>query len=471
MPMSYVWRDRARPGDDEAQRQRDAAQPRLGSLVGHAAPQRFGSSPRSRHSGCRAESTPAELEIACRSSPFGIGGPRPPPSGASLDSPRVAPRVYAALVRDFFGIPWSGLTFRGLEAFFAEAGDEGLTWEAKGGDRRPHRDTVRKAVCGFANATGGFLIVGADRGHSGWTVPGVVFDLDEPATWISGVIATGLRPSPSYDVKVFDRAGGRKVAVVAVDALAVPPCVTANGIVYQRVSGQTLPVTDQRVLADLFGRGRAARAEAAVLASRAGLRALDEPATLPPRDSLLSVALCPVQGAADRSRVLFSKSFADALAERVRVDLQVEPVVAYPVRLGLSQDSVSAWPTGHIVTQSWKVAAYWDGSVSAVYATVGTEFDAGEFVLRVSRAWKVLAQVASDLGGGGEAHLVVTAKDDHPAVVGKRHRPRRATQRWTEVHAPTDAELGAVEREFRRSFGDIVWEPEDLAQSSREHDA
>jgi hypothetical protein len=36
-------------------------------------------------------------------------------------------------MQDLFRTPWEDLTVEDVEAFPADAGDEGLTWEAKGG--------------------------------------------------------------------------------------------------------------------------------------------------------------------------------------------------------------------------------------------------------------------------------------------------------------------------------------------------
>src|SRR2546430_2286261 len=95
---------------------------------------------------------------------------------------------------DFFGTPWEKVTGAEIEAFLAGAGDEGLLWEAKG-HSEPHRDAVRKAICGFANAEGGFFIVGAQRTTEGtWQLPGVTFRSPEPATWLASVITGGLSP-------------------------------------------------------------------------------------------------------------------------------------------------------------------------------------------------------------------------------------------------------------------------------------
>jgi hypothetical protein len=51
------------------------------------------------------------------------------------------------------------------------------------------------------------------------------------------VIRNGLRAVPRYDVRAWPF-GGKHVALVNVDAVAEPPCMTASGEVFVRVSGQ-----------------------------------------------------------------------------------------------------------------------------------------------------------------------------------------------------------------------------------------
>jgi hypothetical protein len=70
---------------------------------------------------------------------------------------------------NFFGT-WDDLTLERVGAFLAEQEDEGLTWETKGTEIRP--TSVLKAVCGFANQVGGFLIIGARREGSEWVLNG-----------------------------------------------------------------------------------------------------------------------------------------------------------------------------------------------------------------------------------------------------------------------------------------------------------
>src|SRR6266850_6401943 len=87
-----------------------------------------------------------------------------------------------------FGVSWDELEPQDVAAFLADAEDEALRWESKGGGGRPNPGSVRKAVCGFANSRGGYLIIGADRRDGAWSVDGVDFGVDEPGTWLDSVI-------------------------------------------------------------------------------------------------------------------------------------------------------------------------------------------------------------------------------------------------------------------------------------------
>ena len=361
----------------------------------------------------------------------------------------------------FFGTPWDAVTAAVVEAFLADAGDEGLLWEAKG-HGEPHRNSVLKAVCGLANSAGGFLILGAERASgAAWTLTGVEFRSAEPGTWLSSVIASGLHPKPWFDIKLFERDDGRVAAVVAVEPVAAPPCITATGVVYQRVVGQTLPVTDQRVLADLMARGRAVRAQAEALAVRAAARALAEPSAQSADESLLSVAICPTQGAEDKAAVLFSEGFAEHVREVVGEKLQVDPMVRYPVRAAAEQDSVVAYPASSESHRSWTAAVYWDGSVSAVYTTPTPELVVSDLIPRVNQAWRTLVGLAEAAGGVGEAHLAINVGAEHPSVGNHRGpHPRHPVRRWTLLTEPTTEELGSVQRELQRGFGQTAWEPE-----------
>jgi hypothetical protein len=194
------------------------------------------------------------------------------------DHPSISCVGYCRRMRQLFDRAWDSLDVESVRRFLADADDEGLLWEAKG-TQVPHRDSVRKAVCGFANALGGYLILGAEmRNNARWELTGLQFPYPEPGSWVGSLIApAGVSPLPVFDPKPFDLGDGRHAVVVRVEPVDVPPCITASGVAYQRVSGQTLPVTDQRVLMDLLEKGAAARRrteEAALTAARTILQTL-----------------------------------------------------------------------------------------------------------------------------------------------------------------------------------------------------
>ena len=87
-----------------------------------------------------------------------------------------------------------------MRAFFAQAGDETLTWEAKGGI--VHKEQVLKAASAFGNSLlGAFLVLGASQAKKGgpWSLDGSTFP-DEPTTWVSTCLMNdAVRPRPSFD--------------------------------------------------------------------------------------------------------------------------------------------------------------------------------------------------------------------------------------------------------------------------------
>lgn len=168
-----------------------------------------------------------------------------------------------AAAADIFGVPWPQLQLEHVQAFLAEAGDEPLLWEAKGAGVQPHAGSVQKAGCGFANSErGGYLIVGADGGKGKpWTLGGVEWRTDEPSTWLLQRMHD-LAPAPLCRTHVWPAEDGKSVAIVKVDPVTDTPCVTPDGVVYQRISGATVPVADPYVLSQLFQRGLDARERA-----------------------------------------------------------------------------------------------------------------------------------------------------------------------------------------------------------------
>lgn len=323
-----------------------------------------------------------------------------------------------------FDVPWEDLDADAVELFLAQAGDESLAWEAKGGGDRLRPDTVRKSACGFVNAIGGYLIVGAERDEQGqWTLPGVAFRGEEPATWLSTTIAGdgGVRPVPAHDAKAFDRPDGRKAAVLAVDPVAAKPCMTAVGIVYVPVSGATVPVTDQQTLAAMLAEGEAVRHGAEDAALFAAQRLAREPGAFSPPAVQIAIGLCPVGGPADRNAVLFSRTFLDGFTQLVHRSLQADPHAAYGVVHAIRQDGVRVWPAAREWGSGWTGAAYWNGAVAAVFCDPSTEIYVEELLVRVRQGWTALAELAADYaqlaqGDPGDARVIVIFNCEHDAL-------------------------------------------------------
>jgi Schlafen, AlbA_2 len=371
----------------------------------------------------------------------------------------------------FSGASWEALTLGDIEAFLADAGDEGLTWEAKGTER-PHPGSIRKQVCAFANAIGGYLLIGVRRDDGAWVADGVDFGGDEPTTWLGGIIRNGLRPVPRYDVKSWKLDDGREVAVIHVQPVSEPPCMTSSGEVFERVSGESIKVEDPTVLARLYQRGQAAevRAETTALAGpeRVGLHDPGEPPFL-----IVAIALAPTGTADDISGRLFVESFGESLADQVealpfyRSTGRLQKVFADTV---VGQDSVLASRRAPDNVERWVAATFWDGSVALLFEVMRppeehySRIPVDELFDLVSRAANVAAELVEAVGGYGRAHLVVRLIARGFALVdahGDQYPMHQSTiQRWTSDDGRvTDEMIESMKRELLRAVGVKAWEP------------
>jgi hypothetical protein len=393
-------------------------------------------------------------------------------------------------VDSFFGTPWSELRLENVERFLADAEDEGLTWEAKGTEQ-PRPQTVRKAVCAFANTDGGFLIVGAspDNEGRGWRLDPVAFN-DEPATWLSNVISN-LRPVPRFDVKSWEHNGGH-VAVVNIDPVAEPPCMTNDAEIFTRVSGESRRVDDPATLRRLIERGEARAAQA----EEEALRAARDPQTEtsislglpgrtrnPPEPELrLRLAVAPTGRLDDVGGRLFTRSFSETMYAAAH-HLPAAPLFPYSPRQVFrhrtTQDSVAVMEISTDNRQRWQLQARWDGSVAA-YLDLSPSpednpslLDSAIFGDAIKPAAEALCGLATALGGYGRSHvaLVVYAHDFEIVSINSNKGEIPAPGVMLPIQAWTDAdgrlpneELDRMRRELCRASGAVVWEPEPDAE-------
>jgi hypothetical protein len=407
-------------------------------------------------------------------------------------------------VLPLFSTAWADLDPDAVRAFLADAGEEGVTWEAKADDKRGklHPESLRKAACGFANRDGGYIIVGAKRdAETGeWTLPGIRRPAEEPELWI-GQVLRALRPTPRAAPHAWPLDDGRIAAVVWIEPVDEPPCMTPQGQVYERVSGATVPVTDPARLDALFRGGQQARARAEYFANRAASRALDEPRWFSQRAVGVAVALASVgRQNDDIASRLFVASFRDAMGDALtqlfrtadpvrgrdtpeggtRVQQQDALSMTAPFLQGSTAD---AGGSGRRLYSEWRLQATWDGAVAASAAlspeAVEELMEHGEIV---RPAWEAVVPLVERLGGSGSAQLAVRvyAAPDLPAsmpllrngaVIQRPPPPPRGTLfarmsehtligRWTAVADPDPDMLASVCRELQRAAGREALEPE-----------
>lgn len=365
-----------------------------------------------------------------------------------------------------FPVPWEDLELEHVRAFLAGAGDEGLTWEAKGRER-PHPDSVRKTGCGFANGIGGCLIVGAERHGGSWAAPGVSFRGEEPVAWLDQTLRDGLRPVPRLDVKAWEADVGH-VAVVRVEPGAIAPCMTSGGEVYERVSGRTVKVVDPAVLARLFERGESALAQAEATAlEEAKLVGVIDPGE--PPFLIVGLGLSPTGMPTDISAKLFTEAFAGRLGNT----LESLPS-ARRGQIVVTQEAVHAWtPSGGPLRLAARAA--WNGGVGILLQIIRpeeerwTRMTADElFGTRIRRAARAATELVAELGGYGKAHVALRFSTRGYGLIGSQGehyrlgggRSRLQIQGWTDGDGVVSDELvESMKRELLRASGAHEWEP------------
>jgi hypothetical protein len=287
-------------------------------------------------------------------------------------------------------------------------------------------------VCGFANAIGGYLIIGAEREGAGWRLRGVSFPSDEPGTWISSLVSSGVTPLPRFDVKAFPRGQDVDGVVVRIEPTSSPPCMTTSGVVYQRVSGQTRPVTDQRVLSDLFERGATIRTRTEANALRAAQRIVSEAGAFAPEHSVMAVSLCGVDGPVDKAQALFSQEPARPVTDLVHADLQLDPYARYGVRGSVHQDCLRVWTASEECGEGTTAAAFWDGCVAIVWSSLD-EVAVPDITRNARRFWETLVKAVQFFGGQGEAHLASSSTEaTRPSNTRAESCQPETLRRWTE---------------------------------------
>ncbi len=385
-----------------------------------------------------------------------------------------------------------------VRTFLADAGEEGVTWEAKADDdelrKRPEgqepgrlgKNTIRKAVCGLANQIGGYLIAGAraNKKMSTWELPGIVIDHDEPMLWLGQVIEGGVQPVPRYGLKTWRLDDARTVALIEVEPVAQAPCMTSQGHVYERVSGETRRVGDPAHLDALFSRGRAAREMAERRADQAAAelaRALD----LGDGHGAVVLGMAPIARETDDiSARLFVPSFGDAAEKALRRLLprhgspdQLFPSMAQAAAVSQANYYAPLEPDQPFDTplherdvhNVWAIVGRWDGSVAAGAGFAHEVADHPSiFDEVIAPAWGQLNALVERLGGYGPTRLTIHIVGAGPRKtdglggnsVLLRLSETVVVRRHPTLAPATTEEIGSIQREVLRETGILSYEPE-----------
>ena len=231
----------------------------------------------------------------------------------------------------------------------------------------------------------------------------------EAPTWVSSIVRDDIRPAPAFDVRSFD-VGGGKVAIVRVDPLATPPAIT-RGTIYERVSGQTVPVREPLGLADLYQRGNAARERAERTATQAAFDVSVHGTNTRdylPRHLQIALAVAATGNPPDISSRLFTRAFAAAVETTLRTTVGGGPSPTIAVRP--TQEAVIGDMRGNDprISGCALALARWDGSVAVyrVQAVEDTNIDSVTNVF-IRDAWQAAADLADALGSNGPGWLVL----------------------------------------------------------------
>jgi hypothetical protein len=352
-----------------------------------------------------------------------------------------------------FGPPWESVTLDDLVEFFEAAQEEGQTWEGKGAPIRS--DHIRRAASGFGNSVlGGYLVLGVEGNRSkgtwavgGWDPPG------EATQWITDCLVGRVDPLPPFDVRSWELESGATVSVIRFWPAALPPCVTMEGQIFERVGSSTSQVKDAGSLHRLVDRGQEARrrAQAEAIDGRQAFHYMN-PATRPHH---ISVTLGCVALASDISDLAFRKSVADGVAGALKTRLIV-PALAPQLRTSVNQGGVTIWSeSGFTSNEGYTVQVRRSGSVSAGWSDMDIESAVASVAAsadRLERVWDVAATAVHLIGAKGPAHLSIRLLD-------KKGGPTDI-DRWVDEPNRSGDAVDAVVREVKRVRGEWEWEPE-----------
>jgi hypothetical protein len=255
------------------------------------------------------------------------------------------------------------------------------------------------------------------------------------------------------------------VAIVEVPPIAIPPCFS-NGTVWERISGQTVPVESPLRLSELYSRGDTARSTAVQFAAGAA-EELMLPGRLPGFDLArlpFAVAVSATGHPPDISSRLFSESYEEDL--RRIVSNRLAPLSDQPFtpdyRIGFAQSNRWLNITDRytpVSTHYWAVRVVRNGTAVVHFTTESEVVPPKDLAqTEVRNAWQAAGELVD------ARRLRPGPNRDAPGWRGRHDGSPPGEYegislgRTLESGPPDEEMFASVERELRRTTGEAVYE-------------
>lgn len=140
---------------------------------------------------------------------------------------------------------WDKLRSTDIEKFLTYPDDESFFFELKSDDESPAK--LIKEISALSNTYGGYILLGVNDdktigGCQKWT-----------EQRIHTTIHDSITPVPNFDVKKF-KIHNKIVLVIKIEEGSMPPYITKEGKIYERVSSGSFPIKDSSRLTQLYNK-------------------------------------------------------------------------------------------------------------------------------------------------------------------------------------------------------------------------
>ncbi len=141
--------------------------------------------------------------------------------------------------------PWHKLTSDDILALLNSDNSESFFFELK--EERVRPEQLQKEISAFANTYGGYILIGiTDKkdvsGCGKWTEERV-----------HNVIYNNITPTPDFDIQQF-QIDGKTVIVIKIEEGSMPPYITSDGKICERVSSSSMAITNSAKLSQLYAK-------------------------------------------------------------------------------------------------------------------------------------------------------------------------------------------------------------------------